>query len=493
MKSFLRKRSAREHLPASLIEELNRLQAEFGRSACAKLLRQARGVARLLKWCRRGLVRSHLVTVASTLRRALGAEIGELRTLRLPVDVLAEFTHWRSGSRSDFKPKVTGAVLCPLGAWQALRSLRFHLSLSSGTGHLVLSLIRDSLRQLDDGVRIVVGVEPKADMRLIRSLRREIGIGSSRVKFAPIESATIYAQDNARAARDTRGNPVLLVPRGFHPERGVAEDALVAREAQKALSMRVIRSRLYWQGGNTLRDEERCFIGVDTVAENMGRLGLTVEEVLQQFRAEFGTDIVMIGDLYRAKFSAARDGLAKSGQATYHIDLDVALLGRSDSSRPPTALIADPVQGLSLLPHVLAKRSLISGHPIPPARARELIAAAYRRAARRRNRILRLYRRQLEELDYRLVSVPDLRIEQKDNLFGAVNLDFSYCNVLAGLRRGRPAIYYLPWGIRGLDLAAEACFRRAGAQPVKVSSNGRIANALMQLSAGLHCVCGPLP
>ncbi|MBC8457377.1 MAG: hypothetical protein H8D67_05205, partial [Deltaproteobacteria bacterium] len=303
---------------------------------------------------------------------------------------------------------------------------------------------------------------------------------------------TVFAQDNAKAARDEQDNPVLITPRAFPRDTHRAEDELSPEEAERAFGIKVVRSRLYWEGGNIIHDAERYLIGVDTIAGNMARLGLTEHEVIESFSAEFGSEIIPIGDLSSTKFNVSKDGLEESGQASFHIDLDISLLGKFGRKRRPRVLIADPARGLDFLPAVLAHRELFSNHFVPSNRARELIAAEYDAFARERHPKLLAYCATLEELGYLVIGVPDLRIDPKENLFRTVNLDFSYCNVLPGLRRGRPAVYYLPWGIRALDMDAEKRFRKAGVEPVRVSSNFRIANALMKLHGGLHCFCGQL-
>ena len=86
--------------------------------------------------------------------------------------------------------------------------------------------------------------------------------------------------------------------------------------------------------------------------------------------------------------------------------------------------------------------------------------------------------------------MPDLRIDPLENVFASTNLDFGYCNILPGIRDGRPAAHYLPWGIPALDKAAARCFQDAGLEPVRIATP-RVANALMRLHGG-HCFCGAL-
>jgi hypothetical protein len=420
--------------------------------------------------------------------------VDDLRTLRLPVDVLTLFPGWRAGSRAGFRPPGLGVKLRPVGAGQPLGALRLQLSPSTATATLTLTLLRDLLRSLDRGVRIVVVVEPEADLQRVVRLARTFGVADNpRVRFVQVRSATLYAQDNARAAVDTHGFPVLLVPRGFRPERGRDESPLDLEEAGRSLGVRAVRSRVYWEGGNVVHDADRCLVGADTIAENVARLGLSGREVLQLLTADFGMKVEVLGDASRARFDAAADEMVTSGQASYHLDLDVSLLGRVGRQRRPVALIAEPAQGLRFLGRVLGHRTTFGRHLIPDGSARELLATEYETAARERQPVLAAYRTMLEKLGYRLIGMPDLRLPAKGGLLGAARLDFSYCNVLPGLHAGRPAVHYLPVGIRPLDLQAEARFRAAGAHPVRVSSNHGIADALMRNSAGLHCVCGPLP
>jgi len=87
--------------------------------------------------------------------------------------------------------------------------------------------------------------------------------------------------------------------------------------------------------------------------------------------------------------------------------------------------------------------------------------------------------------------MPDLRVSRLEAVFTTANLDFSYCNVLPGLHRGRPAVHYLPWGIRALDATADERLGAAGVTPVRVRARGDLANELVKLCGGLHCLCRP--
>jgi hypothetical protein len=90
----------------------------------------------------------------------------------------------------------------------------------------------------------------------------------------------------------------------------------------------------------------------------MTRLGLTRQEVLHSFEAELGAKVTPIGDISRARFDIASDGMAPSGQASFHLDLDISLLGVFGRNRHPRALVADAARGLDVLPAVLAHSRL---------------------------------------------------------------------------------------------------------------------------------------
>ncbi len=455
------------------------------------MLRQARAAARLIGWCRRALAKGHLVSVARALYRALGADIAELDTLGLPTDLLERFPGWRRGPAGEYRARQRALTLLAAGASRPMGRLRVHLALDSEAVPLVLPLLRGLDEQLDADSTIVAGIEPGPLAAEVRQLAGRVLAHPRRVRFAVVGSATAFARDHALAARSARGRPVLLVPRGFHPERGQARAALDERRARKAFGARIVHSALYWQGGNVLADAHHCLVGADLVRENMARLGLTRDEVLATLTAEFGLSVHVLGQVSRATFDRAGDRLGRSGQASYHIDLDVCPLGVIGRSRP-VVLLGDPDLGLPFLRRALAHPSVRDAHGLGAAGQR-LLAREYRRVAARRRPILAGYRRQLERLGYRVVRVPELRAEGKRRLVGVDALDVSYCNALPALHRGSPALYYLPCGVPALDAAAERSMRRAGVLPVRVTSFAPLARGMMRLAAGLHCFCGPLP
>jgi len=475
------------------MQEVRALRSELGSPSGARALRHAGAVAGLLGWTRRALGGAHLVRVASALHREFKLGLEDLRALRLPVDLLEEFPGWQAGSRAGFSPRGFGLMLAPEGAGRPIGTVRLQVSPLSGGTPIILTLLRDLPRRLDPDVRTVVLVDPEVDPGPVRRLARGALGRDGHVRFVTVDFGSLFARDNALAARDGRGRPALLVPRALRTEWDSAAEPLDARGAERALGVRVVRSRLYWHGGNILYDGERCVIGADTIAENVTRLGLAPREVRAILAAELGAEIAVLGDPAGARFDHARNCVLPSGQASYHIDLDVALLGPLGPEGRPTALLADPDLGLELLPEVMHDPGLVLPHFLPDSQGRAAVAAEYRAAARDRRPTLWTYRKTLEGLGYRVVGTPELRTHWKENLLACANLDFTYCNVLPGLNRGRPAVHYLPWGIRALDETAEKCFRQADVEPIPVSSTPYLANAMMGRFAGLRCFCGAMP
>ena len=472
--------------------ELHALVTSIGGHSAAEIVEHAAQLERYRADVRRALSTSHLVTVASELSRALRCDLGTLEALGVPVDLLECFPGWRSGSRSSFQPGASDLRLAPSGASVPLETVRLQLSPASGTIPYALLLLRDLLRVLDPATRFVVVVEPGANLDALNALATRFHpAAAARVRFVPLRCITVFAQDNARAARDRDGRPVMLVPRGFGAGGHRAEDELDPAGAEHAFGVRVLRSRLFWEGGNVVHDAVRCLVGVDTLAENAARLGLAFEEVIAMLAGEFGVPVTPLGRASASRFDPMTGRQAESGQASFHIDLDVSLLGQVGRGRRPRALVADAARGLDYVAAVLGVRRLISGHFLPPADIRRHLRAEYEASAEARHPLLREYASLVEGLGYRVIGMPDLRIAPEMDVFQRVSLDFGFCNVLPGLRRGRPAVAHFVSGVRALDADAGRRFRLAGVAPVPVCAP-EVASALRLLQGGLHCCVGTM-
>lgn len=441
---------------------------------------------------RQALATSHLVEVASELVTRRGWSLQTLDALGVPTDLLDCFPGWRHGARTPFIPGTSDMRLAPAGAGVPVGTIRLQLSPTPGTIPHALHLLRDLLSSLDPSTRFLVIVEPGANVdALARLTDRFVAGASSRVRFVTMRTSTVFAQDNARAARDRDGRPLVLVPRAFRAADARAEDELDPALAEQTFAMPVRRSRLYWEGGNVVHADNRCFVGVDTLAENKARLGLAYDELLPLFETEFGVRVSPLGRLHAAAYDAVGDRLISSGQASFHIDLDVALLGTFRRARAPRALVADAARGLDFVDDVLSVRSLVNGHFLPAREIKTHLRAEYEAYAAMRHPVLLEYAATLADTGCHIVGVPDLRFDPKMDVFRRVNFDFGYCNVLPGLKHGRPAVHHFLSGVRALDEDAASRMRLAGVVPVAVST-AEVASALMLLHGGLHCCCAPM-
>jgi len=449
----------------------------------------------LREWTRRALAEHHLVTVAHALAEALelDADADALEQLGLPVDLLACFPGWRAGSRAGFSPGAPTARLAPRGASTPIGRIRVQLSHQAVTVPCALLLVQGLLRALDPSVRLVVVAEPGVNLAGLWELLEELVADAvDRVQVVEMPTATVFAQDNARIARAPDGSPILLIPRSFGAWGVRREDALDPDAARAVFGRPVQRTRLHWEGGNVLSDDRTLLVGADTIAQNVSLLGLTPEEVIACLGADLGATPVVLGDVTEARWDLETEELRGSGQASFHIDLDVSLLGEVAPGGRRVALVADPARGLDLVDHVLSRRALLRGHALSPARVAAQLEAEFDAYARERHPRVLAYAAILEELGYEVVGMPDLRVSPRDNVFGLENLHFSYCNVLPALHRGRPAVHYLPWGIAALDRDARRQLEAAGVVPIPITRRALLANRLMMFSGGLHCVCGPL-
>jgi hypothetical protein len=472
--------------------EIQTLAAITGAVTPTQLLENADLLSRWRLAVRKALATRHLVAVASDLYGRFGWDASALDALGVPVDLLSCFPDWRDGSRLPFVPGASELRLAPSGAAVPLGILRLQMSPTRGTVPYALLLLRALLHRLDPDTRFVVVVEPGADISALARLAvRFHPSAPARVRFVPLHCISVFAQDNARAARDAEGNPVLLVPRAFRAGGSRAEDELDPVDAERAFGIPVRRSRLYWEGGNVVHDDTRCFVGVDTVSENVARLGLSHDEIVSLLSGEFGMPVTPLGRADASRYDLNDDQRCTSGQSSFHLDLDIALLGTVGRARRPRALVADAARGLDFVDDVLGMRRLMEGHFLPAGEIRRHLRAEYDASAEARHPQLLEYASSLAAGGYQVIGVPDLRIDPKMDVFKRVNLDFGFCNVLPGLRRGQPSVHHFVSGVRALDADASKRIRHAGVEPVAVST-AEVASALMQLQGGLHCCCGSM-
>jgi hypothetical protein len=479
-------------LTSTVTRELRMLAGIAGGPSPAVLVASAAELDRQRTIVKRALATSHVVAVAAELAELVGPDLATLEALGVPVDLLELFPEWRRGSRLPFVPASSGLHLAPAGAAVPLDTVRLQLSPTSRVIPYALQLLRDLLRTLDPATKFVVLVEPGANVDgLIALASRFQPDARARVRFVEMRCITVFAQDNAVAARDSLGRPVLLVPRSFRSGSHREEDDLDPAETERAFGIPVKKSRLFWEGGNVVHDGSCAFVGVDSIAENAARLGLSPQEILAIFESEFGLPLVPLGRLDASRFDPIAHRQSASGQASFHIDLDLSLLGPIRRGSKPRALLADAARGLDFVDAVLRVRRLVSNHFLPASAMRRHLRAEYEASAEARHPLLLEHAMQVAERGYRVIGMPDLRIAPEMDIFQRVSLDFGFCNVLPGLRHGRPSVAHFISGVRALDADAAKRFGMAGVAPVPVCT-AEVASALRLLEGGLHCCCGML-
>ena len=182
--------------------------------------------------------------------------------------------------------------------------------------------------------------------------------------------------------------------------------------------------------------------------------GSSHDEVIELLSGEFGMPVAALGRAAASRFDPADQRQCQSGQASFHLDLDIALLGLFGRARRPRALVADAARGLEFADDVLRVRRFTEGHFLPPRDIRRHLRAEYDASAEARHPQLLEYAAELAAHGYSVVGVPDLRIDPRMDVYRRVNLDFGFCNVLTGVHRGRPAVYHFVSGVRALDADA---------------------------------------
>ncbi len=432
--------------------------------------------------------------VASVLNNQYAISLEEMSLLEVPVDILSSFPAWKVASQEGFQPKQSNLTLSAIGANTEIQILRLQLSPFSATLSAALLLLRRLLETLGSATHFQVAVEPGGNVEAISDLIFGLHDNArERVQVYELETSSLFAQDNARGAKCLQtGSPVLHVPRGFRQERGRSRDDLLRQGLDNVCGVPIFRSQLFWEGGNILHDGTNLFVGADSIHENMVRLGLTRLQVEELFCAEFGQEVNVLGEVLTSSFVTDDFRGFDSGQASFHIDLDLSLPGKIHNEADPVAMLASPSVAFSVLSQILSTKKLTAEHYLSEEEARRVIEFEYKSYAEERIAKLERYNSTLRSCGYSIFEVPDLRIDPQDNLFSTRNLDFIYCNVLPARVADTPSVLYLPYGIPQLDGLAEKCYRNAGCEPLPLSQSGRLANLLMLFRGGLRCACGQI-
>lgn len=186
---------------------------------------------------------------------------------------------------------------------------------------------------------IVNTLSPRTAMLVLTNERDAFVVASDpwpqRVRFIdlPFETdITIWPQDPFVVLNELDGRTHLLVSREFDRAGDRAMAGAIARE----LNWPCQDSQLWFEGGNLLADEQRAFIGVNTIAYNAAKLKLEPEEVVRRFEAELGRPVLVIGP---------------APQPIGHIDMALTPLGGGRLA------LADPGWGAHLAEEQLNRNS----------------------------------------------------------------------------------------------------------------------------------------
>ena len=460
----------------------------------------------LARSVRERLLTEHLPAVYRDVVGDVSLEDDELRRLGFAPDILRCF---RSGQSENFayEPSARGFELVTEHAQCPLHHVRLELPSAPQSVALGLKSLRDIARHLDPQIEITVFVPRTASPAALGRLAQRWASRRASLRFIPCRTRSLFAQDNAKAGIDGLRCRTLLVPRQLSADaRGSLLDA--ADPLGDAIGISVKASRLFWEGGNVLYDGYRCLVGANTVALNQIRLGLSADEVRRALAAEFGAaELLVLGDENIARNVLLQQGSdahgwldpgrerpreyrIEGGQADFHLDLDVAPLGRLPNGKPAVAL-ADPHAGLRHLPAVHALEERFAGHFLPSADMQAVLAARAEKTAERRRQWLKLYRSQLEEAGYDVLSVPDFRISPSDHYLDRHNFQFNYVNVVPHGSPERPRVYLWRYGVRALDDAACAAYHARGIETATLAEE-TTANEISRLYGGPHCVVSKL-
>lgn len=104
---------------------------------------------------------------------------------------------------------------------------------------------------------------------------------------------TIWTQDPFLVLHNAAGDVRLLTPREFDR----AGDRAMAAEVAARYGYDVMESKLFFEGGNIVSDEQHVFIGANTIRYNANRWVLTEAQIVGLFEKELGRKVLVVGPL----------------------------------------------------------------------------------------------------------------------------------------------------------------------------------------------------
>ncbi len=467
-----------------------------------RICRHAQICSELSKDVRRRLRKEHLTHVYADVVGRTELTDPDLVALGFVPDILRSFARPTESNSFHYTPTSPGFQLLPESAKHPVRHLRLQIPDSGESVAIGLKLLRDLLLALDPAITLTVFVKPGVDRNRMASLIRLWSAEPTRVRLVEHRCQTLFAQDNGKTGIMPDGTTALMLPRptNVSGNRSRNGDTLSPEKLSGPLGIPILTSKLYWEGGNILFDGNTCLIGVQTIAQNVTRFGLSEQQVKDAFKLEFGAKVLVLGDMKSALQSARPDeengnaGSAERGQADFHIDLDLCVLGQvAAGSRRPLVAIADPLLSAKYSGAILRRPQLFEHHFLPANDMKYYFRQILEATIERRVPLLETYAKTLRSAGYALVGIPDIRLAPELNYLARVNMSFNYCNVLpAASRSGRPVVYLFHYGIPALDKAADKVYRSCGVKPKPIGADVSTAHELLLLRGGLHCLCAKM-
>lgn len=462
-----------------------------------QICRQAQICSELSKDVQRRVRKEHLTHVYADVLGRTELDDPDLAALGFVPDILRSFSRPTESDSFQYTPTSPGFQLLPESAKHPVSHLRLQIPESGENVAIGLKLLRDLLLALDPAITLTVLVKPGVDRSRVASLIRLWGAAPTRVRLVEHRCRTLFAQDNGKTGILADGTTALMLPRATHVRRN--GDTLSPEKLSGLLGLPIVSSKLYWEGGNVLYDGHTCLIGAQTIAYNVTRFGLSEQQVKEAFKLEFGTKVLVLGDMKSALKSARadeEDDCAHSwetGQADFHLDLDLCVLGQVPGSRRPVVAIADPLLGTKYIAPILRHPELFEHHFLPPKDMQHYFRQILQGTMERRIPLLDAYAKKLTAAGYALVGIPDIRLAPELNYLARVNMSFNYCNVIPiASSSGRPQLCLFHYGIPALDKAADKAYRSCGLKPIPIGSDSSTAHELLFQGGGLHCLCAKM-
>jgi hypothetical protein len=459
----------------------------------ARLCREGRSLAAIRSKVRKRLAVEHITTVFLDIVGSSDDLTDEdIRSLGFPADIAASFSNPTDSHTFNYAPALPGFQLLAESAAHPLKHVRLQFPGTYDGAAIGLKVLRNMLGVLDADTRVSVAVKPGANGKELGEVIRYWGYDPDRVDLFEQETESLFARDNGVSGRVDGGGAAMLLPR-VGGERAMSGDPLCPKLLNEHFSMPVVRSKLFWDGGNILFDDVHCLIGANTIALNIQRLGLSESEVVTAFQSEFGVDVSVAGDVCEA-LETLRRGVGTpyakvGGQADFHIDLDICLLGEIEKGRPPVAALADADMGRRSIADILNRRSLFKDHFLPPPEINDIFVSSLKKTVARRKQRLASYESLLSGLGYDVIKIPDVRIYPEDNILGRVNFTFNYVNVIPALAvNGKTSLFLFGYGVDGLDRAAFEAYSAAGVDPVFLGNDPVTSNETFKYQGGPHCL-----